>query len=319
MKQSTTRRQLFAFVSTILVAVLVSAFFLTANTFAETQQGETYSELRGGRAGSYAVQNINELERPYNYVIGQTTHPLIEVLGVLAALGALGFGLFHGLGRLIASRRNAIRLEEVGREYIYSLFTRVWHWVNAIIILALLYSGFQMHYAGPYHIYGHIHHWFAYALMVEYACFLAYEVLTRDIKQFIPAAWEFTEGTIRQARFYAIGIFKGEEHPYHMVKEHRLNPLQKPAYFSIMFGLVPVLILTGLVLMRPDWTSFLINWIGGQENVRYVFYLHLVSAFGILAFLVGHLYLATTGDTVKQHYEVMVTGFHRVYKYHRNK
>ncbi|MFH2132561.1 MAG: hypothetical protein ABIK68_19445, partial [bacterium] len=69
----------------------------------------------------------------------------------------------------------------------------------------------------------------------------------------------------------------------------------------------------------PETMSFLITWIGGQEIINYVFYMHLISAFGILAFLLGHLYLATTGDTVKQHFEVMLTGFHRVYKYHRSK
>ncbi len=319
MKRSTAHKQLIAFLLYLLFAALVSVVFLTGSISADAQKNSGYSELRGGRSSNYAVVDINNLDRPYNYVIGKTTHPFIEVFGILAALGAVGFALMHGLGRFVANQKNPKRLEEVGREYIYSIFTRTWHWFNAITILGLLITGFQMHYVGPEHIYGQIHHWLAYALIIEYLFFLLYEVLTLDIKQFIPAAWEFTEGLFKQARFYAIGIFKGEEHPYHMVKEHRLNPLQKPAYFSIMFGLVPFVILTGLILMRPDWMSFLISWIGGQENVKYVFYLHLISAFGVLAFLLGHLYLATTGDTIKQHYEVMLTGFHRVYKYHRSK
>jgi len=313
----TFHKRLIAYLIYLLFVGAVSIAFWATSVSASGNEGSAYTEIRGSKVDVYAVQDILALDRPYNYVIGSTTNPYIEIFGALAALGAIGFALMHGLGRFVANRKSPLKLEEVGQEFIYSLFTRIWHWFNALTILGLLMTGFQMHYAGPEHIYGKIHNWLGYLLVIEYLGFLLYEVATRDIKQFIPAAWEFTEGLIKQGKFYAIGIFKREEHPYHMVKEHRLNPLQKPAYFSIMFGLVPVIIITGLVLMRPDWMSFLISWIGGQENVKYVFYLHLISAFGVLAFLLGHLYLATTGDTIKQHYEVMLTGFHRVYKYHR--
>ncbi|NQU64638.1 MAG: cytochrome b/b6 domain-containing protein [SAR324 cluster bacterium] len=318
MKKSTARKRLISYLVFLFMTTLVSVVLWTTNVSAEGKEGSVYMEVRGSKADVYAVKDILSLDRPYSYVIGSTTIPTIEILGALAALGAIGFSLMHGLGRLIANRKNPLKLEEVGEEYIYALFTRVWHWLNAITILGLLVTGFQMHYSGPEHIYGIGHNWFAYFLVVEYLCFLAYEFATRDFKQFIPASWEFTEGLIKQAKFYAIGIFKQEEHPYHMVKEHRLNPMQKPAYLSVMFGLLPVIIITGLILMRPDLMSFLISWIGGQENVKYVFYLHLISAFGALAFLMGHLYLATTGDTVRQHFEVMLTGFHRVYKHHRS-
>ena len=316
MKRNSHKR-LTAYLIYLLFIGLVSVAFWAANVSASGNEGSAYTEIRGSKVDVYAVKDILALDRPYNYVIGSTTNPYIEIFGALAALGAVGFALMHGLGRFVANRKSPLKLEEVGQEFVYSLFTRVWHWFNAFTVLGLLITGFQMHYAGPEHIFGKIHNWLGYLLVVEHLCFLVYEIATRDIKQFIPAAWEFTEGLIKQGKFYAIGIFKREEHPYHMVREHRLNPLQKPAYLSIMFGLMPVIVITGLVLMRPDWMSFLISWIGGQENVKYIFYLHLISAFGVLAFLLGHLYLATTGDTIKQHYEVMLTGFHRVYKYHR--
>jgi len=319
MKRKSLRTRIVPVLISLLFITLVTGAFWAVNASTDATVASTYTELKGGKGDVYAVKDINSLERPYNYIIGTTTNPLVEIFGILAALGAIGFGLIHGLGRYVANRKLKKELEEVGSEYIYTGFTRIWHWMNAITIIGLLITGFQMHYAGAEHIDGKVHHFLGYALIIEYLFFLAYGIVTKDIKQFIPAAWEFTEGLIKQGKFYAIGIFKGEEHPYHMVREHRLNPLQKPAYFSIMFGLVPMIIITGLTLMRPDLMSFLINWIGGQENMKYVFYLHLISAFGVLAFLLGHLYLATTGDTVKQHYEVMVTGFHRVYKYHQSK
>ncbi|MFH2132952.1 MAG: cytochrome b/b6 domain-containing protein, partial [bacterium] len=267
MKTSKVHKHLIAYLFYLLLAAVVSVIFWTAHVSASENAAAPYTEIRGNKADVYAVKEISELDRPYNYVIGSTTKPVIEIFGILASLGAIGFAMMHGLGRIVANRRRPKKLEEVGQEYIYSLFSRLWHWFNAFTILGLLYSGFQMHYAGAGHVYGQVHHWLGYFLMVEYLLFLVYEILTRDVKQFIPAAWEFTEGLIKQGKFYAIGIFKQEEHPYHMVKEHRLNPLQKPAYFSVMFGLMPVILITGLTMMRPDTMSFLITWIGGQENI----------------------------------------------------
>lgn len=100
-----------------------------------------------------------------------------------------------------------------------------------------------------------------------------------------------------------------------MKRENRLNPLQKVAYFSLMFGLMPLVVITGLILIKPAWLSFIVSYIG-LENMKWVFMAHLISAFGIVAFLIGHVYLGTTGDTVKQHFEVMINGYHKVYKYH---
>jgi len=283
--------------------------------FAKEVNGAAYSEISGNKNTAYLVQDINILERPYNYLIGTTTFPIIEILGVLAALGAIGFALLHGFGRFLANKKIPIILEETGKEYIYSWITRTGHWLNAITMLGLLISGFLIHYYGPGNVSGRIHNVLGYLLVIQYALFLIYEILSGDIKQYIPQPWELKEGILKQGLFYAIGIFKREEHPYHMKKEARLNPLQKPAYFGIMFGLLPVVIITGFTLLRPDIMGFLIGWIGGLENMKFIFIIHLISAFGLLAFLLGHLYLATTGDKVKQHFEVMITGFNRIYKY----
>ncbi|MCP4754978.1 MAG: hypothetical protein GY866_29220 [Proteobacteria bacterium] len=315
MKKQTARKNNVSYGVYLLIMASCIWAFGTVNAYAGQPDKAAYQEVRGSKSDEYLVHDINALDRPYNYVIGTTTYPIIEVLGLLAALGALGFGLLHGFGRFVASRKIPMFLEEVGREYIYSRLVRLGHWLNAITVLGLLISGFIMHYTGPDHLSGYIHNWLGYLLVLQFALFLIYEIASGDVKQFIPAIWEITEGILKQALFYLIGIFKREEHPYHMEKDSRLNPLQKLGYLSIMFGLMPVVVLSGLVLLRPDIMGFLINWIGGLESVKYVFIVHLISAFGMLAFLIGHLYLATTGDKVKQHIEVMITGFHRVYQY----
>ena len=39
---------------------------------------------------------------------------------------------------------------------------------------------------------------------------------------------------LSQARWYLLGIFKGEPHPYHVSPEHKFNPLQHITYMTPM-------------------------------------------------------------------------------------
>jgi thiosulfate reductase cytochrome b subunit len=98
-----------------------------------------------------------------------------------------------------------------------------------------------------------------------------------------------------------------------MSQETRLNPLQKPAYMGIMFLVLPVVVITGFVMANPTSSTGVLNYIG-LENIDILFYAHLLAGFFVFAFLVGHVYLATTGETIWQHFEVMITGRHKHYK-----
>lgn len=297
----------------VLTLLLLSSFVMFSSViFAQNQTGK-YIESKGERRVQYMVKDIHSIEKPYNYIIGKTKFFYIEVLGILAIIGAILFGVFHGFGRYLAHKKNPLILEYVDKEFIYSIIIRVGHWVNAISVVVLIITGFSMHFYGASHQLGFLHNIFGVIFVLCCVLFVLYELVTLDIKQYIVRGWELKEGILKQAMFYAIGIFKQEEHPYHMEKNNRLNPLQKLAYFGIMFTLVPLLACTGIVLLFPGLTGFFVSYIG-MANMKYVFILHLISAFGIAAFLFGHIYLATTGDKVKQHFELMITGYHKVFK-----
>ncbi len=298
------------------VLFVLLAFLLLSSSVNAQESGcydDNYSECRGYRNIVYLVNDIDSLERPYAYLIGGMEYWILEIIGALAILGAIGFGLVHGFGRIIANKMNPIRLEKDKSVYIYKLIIRCGHWVNAIAVITLLTTGFLMHYIGPTHSLGRAHNVAGYLFVVYWVLFILYEILTLDIKQYIVQGWEIKGGILKQALFYAIGIFKQEEHPYHMKFENRLNPLQKVAYFSIMFFLIPFVGFTGFVLLEPELMSFVVKSFG-MENMKYVFIAHLAGAFAMAAYLFGHLYLATTGDKVSQHYKVMVTGYHDEYK-----
>lgn len=305
------------------MTVLVSLLFalLTSNPLvAQTSlcPDDRYTECRGQREVEYLVKDIHALDRPYSYLIKDTKYWLLEIAGILMILGAVGFGVMHGLGRYIANKRNPVVLEKTRSVFIYKLFIRLGHWFNAIAVLVLIITGFFMHYIGPSHLMGRIHNIAGGAFVAFWILFFLYEITSFDYKQFLVDDWELREGILRQTLFYVIGIFKQEEHPYHMQFGARLNPLQKLAYFTVMFFLVPLVGFTGMVLLVPDTMSFFVDFIG-LENMKYVFIFHLGGAFAMVAYLLGHLYLGTTGDKIGQHYKVIVTGYHDEYKHKSRK
>jgi len=301
-----------------LLAVCVAVVSLTgfmerSNLYSHDLNKDSHVEARGQRNVNYMVNDIDKIKKPYNYVIGKSTPLVLDILGVLAVIGAIGFGFVHGFGRYMAHKNNPLEIEEAGREFIYKKQVRVGHLVHALSVLALMVSGFIMHFSSPSNPLGYIHNAAEIVLVVTYVFFILHEIVTFDIRHYISQDLELKEGIVKQAIFYIWGIFKREEHPYHMDSENRLTPLQKIAYFGIMFGLMPLVIVTGIILLKPSALSFIVRFIG-MENMKYVLMAHLIGAFGSVAFLIGHIYLGTTGVTIKQHFEVMVTGFHRNYR-----
>jgi thiosulfate reductase cytochrome b subunit len=69
---------------------------------------------------------------------------------------------------------------------------------------------------------------------------------------------------------------------------------------------VPFEIITGLymLLLIKGWSNFI------DSNVKLVSIPHTIGAFWATAFLIGHIYLATTGDRPYSHFMMMITGYH---------
>ena len=66
---------------------------------------------------------------------------------------------------------------------------------------------------------------------------------------------------------------------------------QRLAYLSIVFGLFPVIVWTGLA-MSPALTSafpFLVTLVGGQQSARTI---HFAASGGLLLFVAGHVVMA---------------------------
>ena len=198
------------------------------------------------------------------------------------------------------------------REPLYALHERIWHWLQAAGMAALLLSGFSIHYPDRFAVFGSmanaiaLHSWVGFALILNAFLGLFYHLTADKYRHFLPRMDDFTGGAVRQARFYLYGIFKGEPHPFETDPRHKLNPLQKVTYLALLNILLPFQIVTGVLIWGANRWPDTFEHLGG---LRVLGPAHTLGAFLFLAFVIGHVYLATTGSTPLALLRAMVTGF----------
>ena len=75
-----------------------------------------------------------------------------------------------------------------------------------------------------------------------------------------------------------------------------------------MYALLPVIIVSGLIFLYPQFAPDTLFGINGLLPVALV---HYLAAVAIVFFLLSHIYLGTTGRTVGQMFKTMITGWHK--------
>lgn len=193
--------------------------------------------------------------------------------------------------------------------YVFKRFERFWHWSQALLIISMLITGFEVH--GSYTLIGfedavNYHTVFAWSLVTLWIFAIFWHFTTGEWKQYIPT----TDKVVAMVRFYSVGIFKGEHHPYRPTKLKKHNPLQRLAYLGVLLFIGPLLWMTGwFYLFYGDWAAWGVN---GFLSLEWVAFFHTVGAFMMLLFLIAHLYLTTTGHTPTAHIKAMITGWEEV-------
>jgi thiosulfate reductase cytochrome b subunit len=186
----------------------------------------------------------------------------------------------------------------------YTRFERFWHWAQAVLIILLLGTGFAIHGSLGIMDFGYavgLHAQLAWLLMGLTAFAIFWHFTTGEWKQYTPTL----EKAADVICYYSKDIFKGCEHPVEKRTDRKLNPLQRITYFSLKVFLFPFQIITGLLYMNY-------NVLGGKVSLETVAMLHTAGAFAFLAFLIIHVYLATTGETVSSHFKAMITGWEEI-------
>lgn len=197
--------------------------------------------------------------------------------------------------------------------YLYPVWIRIWHVLNAVMFLLLIFTGIALHYAGAeislisFKAAVGIHNVAAIIVTFNYGVFVIGNMITKNGKYYRKWRKNLLVNLWKQFVFYAVGIFKKEAHPFPITEKQKFNPLQKFAYVIAMYFAMPLLIISGLALMFPDLVAYKVFNISGM-----IFYdvLHVVVGFVLSLFLLIHLYTCTLGDKPGTLFKSMINGYH---------
>ncbi|MCW8861312.1 MAG: cytochrome b/b6 domain-containing protein [Rhodospirillales bacterium] len=192
------------------------------------------------------------------------------------------------------------------RIYIFKRFERFWHWAQALLIITMMTTGFEIH--ATYSLLGYanaveVHTTAAWLLIGLWAFAIFWHFTTGEWKQYIPT----TEKLMAMVRYYLTGIFTHAPHPFRQTTLSKHNPLQRLAYLFVKLMINPLIWISGLAyLYYNEWPA----WLG--LDLATVATIHVIAAFLMVIFFIVHIYFATTGHTVMSHITAMITGYEEV-------
>lgn len=192
--------------------------------------------------------------------------------------------------------------------YIYKGFERFWHWSQAILIFFLAFTGFEIH--GTYSFFGFeeavdYHSIAAYMLLILIAFAIFWHFTVGEWRQYVPTK----KNMMAQINYYIFGIFKNAPHPTKKTVLSKLNPLQKMAYLGLKVLVIPVVVSSGLLYMFYRYPSRVGVDALNIGSLKWIAIVHTAGAILLLAFVIGHIYLTTTGHTILSNVNAMLTGY----------
>jgi len=219
--------------------------------------------------------------------------------------------------------------------YRHRLITRIWHWVNAVAVIILIGSGLMIFNAHPRLYWGnyganfdpawlelprwpdwmtipsyyslagarHWHLFFALVLAFGLLIYMVWSLVNRHFQRDlrIRAAELSPANLAEDAKAHWALRFHDPENP------RAYNSFQKIAYASLLFVLLPLLILSGLA-MAPGMWPWLIDIFGGRQSARSV---HFIAMAAMSGFIVIHLALVFLAGTINE-VRSMITGWWEV-------
>lgn len=197
--------------------------------------------------------------------------------------------------------------------YLYPVWVRLWHVTNAVMCLILIISGISMQYSNPdypfirFDLAVSMHNISGIILTVSYLMFFIGNWSTSNGKHYKIRLKGLIESLIKQGRYYAFGIFKGEPAPFPVTKQMKFNPLQRFTYALTMYIFIPLVFITGWALLFPGMiiTNFL-----GFGGIQLTSLLHVTAGFLISLFLIIHIYFCTIGHSPSSNFKSMINGYH---------
>jgi thiosulfate reductase cytochrome b subunit len=190
---------------------------------------------------------------------------------------------------------------------IHPLWVRICHWVNAVAILVMIGSGWQIYNASPLFPFVFprqiaLGNWLAGALLWHFAAMwvlvingLVYLTLGFATGRFRRKLWPITPRAVF-ADVKAALTFKLAHNDL-----SKYNAVQKLLYAGVILCAV-IIVLSGLSIWKPVQFQELTALFGGYDTARYV---HFFAMSAIVGFLIVHILLALI---VPKNLRAMVTG-----------
>ncbi|MGD8806026.1 MAG: cytochrome b/b6 domain-containing protein, partial [Chloroflexota bacterium] len=276
----------------------------TPGLLTTSDSGELYYQLESNEANLY--------------LLGHDSVNVVDWFGSLLFVGTLLGVVAHGGLRFYSARRRAARGEqndpEVQEVYMYTMYERLWHWLQTVVILILLITGLIIHKPDKFGIFSfsyvvQVHNVMAFILVANAALSAFYHLASGEIQQFLPRPRGFFDQAFSQAKFYLQGIFRGDEHPFEKTPQRKMNPLQQMTYFAILNILLPLQVLTGALMWGAQRWPGLTDSLGG---LPFLAPFHTLISWLFASFIVMHVYLTTTAHTPLASIKGMIMGWDEV-------
>lgn len=220
----------------------------------------------------------------------------------------------------------------------HRLATRLWHWVNAVAVVILIGSGLMILNAHPRLYWGRYGANFDHAWLT-FDRFPGWVTIPQNYNLALARNWHLSFALVLGFGLLAymvasllnrhfqrdLRIRRRELSWAHLIADIRAhlafrfhdpeapgdyNVLQKLSYVLVIFGLLPLVILTGIA-MSPGLNAafpWVLEVLGGRQSARSI---HFLAASGITLFVIVHLVLVILAGAVNE-VRSMITGRWRV-------
>lgn len=199
--------------------------------------------------------------------------------------------------------------------YLYPVWVRLWHLFNALLFIVLIVTGLSMHYTGKQDYIFVVsfaravkwHNIAAILLIINYIIFVIGNAVTENGRYYRISKKNFFADLGTQLKYYSLGMFRGQKHPFPVTEDRKFNPLQKFMYVLAMYVAFPLLIISGLGLMFPETV---LNRFLGISGLIFTDILHITMGFCLSLFMLIHIYTCTLGSKPTSLFRSMLSGYH---------
>ena len=199
--------------------------------------------------------------------------------------------------------------------YFYPIWLRIWHGINALGILILIFTGINMQFSGPkftlmnFELAVNLHNISGILITLNYLLYFFGNMLTSNHKYYRLKLKGLFKRLNLQIGYYTSGLFKNQQPPFPLSEKRKFNPMQKVAYLMTMYVFVPGLIFTGLALLFPET---IIEDVYSVSGIFLTAILHASLGFLVSIFLIVHLYVASIGKHPLNNFKSIVNGYHDI-------